>query len=120
MAAIGRSPRLDDVVTAVRKLADARLCSVVPMQYAIAPALAGDRSHQLSFRKELQARADLTVSRLCAMPGVSCVAPTAAFYAMPQVTLPKGKACCVSTARVSVCPQIRVSCASCFSRRCRN
>jgi aspartate/methionine/tyrosine aminotransferase len=24
------------------------------------------------------------------MPGVSCVAPTAAFYAMPQVTLPPG------------------------------
>jgi alanine-synthesizing transaminase len=89
--AIGRSPRLDAVVTAVRKLTDGRLCSVVPMQYAIAPALDGDRSHQLSFRKALKARADLTVSRLCAMPGVSCVAPTAAFYAMPQVTLPKGK-----------------------------
>ncbi len=89
--AIGRSPRLDDVVTAVRKLTDGRLCSVVPMQYAIAPALDGDRSHQLSFRKALKARADLTISRLCAMPGVSCVAPTAAFYAMPQVTLPEGK-----------------------------
>jgi alanine-synthesizing transaminase len=89
--ACGRSPRLEAVVTAVRKLADARLCSTVPMQYAIAPALSGDRSHQVAFRKELKARADLTVSRLCAMPGVSCVAPTAAFYAMPQVTLPPGK-----------------------------
>jgi alanine-synthesizing transaminase len=89
--AIGRSPRLDGVVTAVRKLTDGRLCSVVPMQYAIAPALDGDRSHQLSFRKALKARSDLTVSRLCAMPGVSCVAPMAAFYAMPRVTLPKGK-----------------------------
>ena len=89
--AIGRSPRLDDVVAAVRKLADGRLCSVVPMQYAIAPALDGDRSHQLSFRKALKARADLTIARLCAMPGVSCVAPTAAFYAMPQVALPQGK-----------------------------
>jgi alanine-synthesizing transaminase len=89
--AIGRSPRLDDVVTAVRKLADARLCSAVPMQYAIAPALDGDRSHQIAFRRDLKARADLTVARLCAMPGVSCVAPTAAFYAMPRVTLPPGK-----------------------------
>lgn len=89
--ACGRSPRLDDVVAAVRKLADGRLCSTVPMQYAIAPALSGDRSHQIAFRKDLKARADLTVSRLCAMPGVSCVAPTAAFYAMPQVTLPAGK-----------------------------
>jgi alanine-synthesizing transaminase len=89
--AIGRSPRLDDVVGAVRKLADGRLCSTVPMQYAIAAALTGDRSHQITFRKELKARADLTVTRLHAMPGVTCVAPTAAFYAMPRVALPPGR-----------------------------
>jgi aspartate/methionine/tyrosine aminotransferase len=75
----------------VRKLADGRLCSTVPMQYAIAEALTGDRSHQIAFRKELKARADLTVSRLRAMPGVSVVAPTAAFYAMPRVALPPGR-----------------------------
>ena len=89
--AIGRSPRLDDVVAAVRKLADGRLCSTVPMEYAIAPALTGDRSHQISFRAALKARADLTIARLCAMPGVSCVAPSAAFYAMPRVALPPGR-----------------------------
>jgi aspartate/methionine/tyrosine aminotransferase len=89
--AIGRSPRLDAVVAAVKKLADGRLCSVVPMQYAIAPALTGDRSHQPSFRHDLAARAQLTVERLRAMPGVSCVAPTAAFYAMPRVALPPGR-----------------------------
>jgi alanine-synthesizing transaminase len=88
--AVGRSPRLDAVATAVRKLADARLCSAVPMQYAIADALNGDRSHQVSIRNALKARADLTTARLCAMPGVSCVAPTAAFYAMPRVALPPG------------------------------
>jgi alanine-synthesizing transaminase len=89
--AVGRSPRLDDVASAVKKLADGRLCSTVPMQYAIAAALTGDRSHQISFRQALKARADLTISRLCAMPGISCVAPTAAFYAMPRVALPPGK-----------------------------
>jgi alanine-synthesizing transaminase len=89
--AIGRSPRLDDVVAAVRKLADGRLCSTVPMQYAIAPALTGDRSHQLSFRDQLKARSDLTVSRLRAMPGVTVVEPTAAFYAMPRIALPPGR-----------------------------
>src|SRR5262245_8024896 len=88
--AIGRSPRLDDVMAAVKKLADGRLCSTVPMQYAIAEALNGDRSHQVSFRKDLKARSDLTVARLRAMPGVSCVEPTAAFYAMPSVALPPG------------------------------
>ena len=89
--AIGRSPRLDDLAVAVRKLADGRLCSTVPMEHAIPAALDGDKSHQVEFRHALKARADLTISRLCAMPGVRCVAPTAAFYAMPQVTLPKGK-----------------------------
>ena len=89
--AVGRSPKLDDVVAAVRKLADGRLCSTVPMQYAVAPALAGDRSHQVSFRKALKVRADLTVARLRAMPGVTCVAPTAAFYVMPRIALPPGK-----------------------------
>jgi alanine-synthesizing transaminase len=89
--ACGRSPRLDDVVAAVKKLADGRLCSTVPMQYAIAEALTGDRSHQPEFRRALKARADLTMSRLSAMPGVTCVAPTAAFYAMPQIALPPGK-----------------------------
>ena len=89
--AIGRSPRLDDVVAAVKKLADGRLCSTVPMQYAVAEALNGDRSHQVTFRDALKARARLTVDRLCAIPGVSCVPPRAAFYAMPKVTLPPGK-----------------------------
>ena len=89
--ACGRSPRLDDVVAAVKKLADGRLCSTVPMQYAIAGALTGDRSHQPAFRNALKARADLTIRRLRAMPGVTCVAPTAAFYAMPRIALPPGR-----------------------------
>jgi alanine-synthesizing transaminase len=89
--AIGRSPRLDDVVKAVKKLADGRLCSSVPMQYAIAPALKGDRSHQVELRKALKARSDLTVNRLRQMPGVTCTTPTAAFYAMPRVALPPGR-----------------------------
>src|SRR3954465_14676027 len=74
---IGRSPRLDDVAAAIRKLADGRLCSTVPMEYAVAAALGGDRSHQPAFRAALKERAALTVKRLCQMPGVSCVAPTA-------------------------------------------
>jgi aspartate/methionine/tyrosine aminotransferase len=88
---IGRSPRLDEVVKAVSKLADARLCSTLPMQYAITAALTGDRSHQVAFRAALKERAAITTERLNAIPGVSCVAPTAAFYAMPRVTLPPGK-----------------------------
>lgn len=72
--AVGASPRLADVLAAVLKLADGRLCATVPMQHAITAALTGDRSHQVSFRQALRERAALTVAKLNAIPGVSCVA----------------------------------------------
>jgi alanine-synthesizing transaminase len=72
------------------KFADGRLCSPGPMQYAIEAALTGDRSHQAHFVDALRERANLTVSRLSTMPGMRCVAPRAAFYVMPEVTLPPG------------------------------
>jgi len=87
---VGRSPRLNDVVAAIAKLADARLCSTLPMQYACAAALTGDRSHQVAFREALRERATLTSDSLNAIPGISCVTPIAGFYAMPQVALPPG------------------------------
>jgi alanine-synthesizing transaminase len=71
-------------------MADGRLCSSGPMQYAVAPALNGDRSHQRRFADDLRVRAELTTTRLSAIPGMHCVMPRAAFYAMPQVTLPAG------------------------------
>jgi alanine-synthesizing transaminase len=88
---IGRTPRLDDVAAAIRKLTDGRLCSTVPMQYAVAAALNGDKSHQVSFRTELKARATLTADSLRAMPGMTVTTPTAGFYAMPRVALPPGR-----------------------------
>ena len=89
--AVGRTDRLNEVLAAIKKLADGRLCSPGPMQYAIGAALTGDRSHQQKFVQALRARADLTMARLGAIPGIKCVAPQAAFYVMPQVMLPKGK-----------------------------
>jgi alanine-synthesizing transaminase len=89
--AVGRTPRLDDVVAAIGKLADGRLCSTVPMQHAVTAALRGDRSHQVAFRTALKSRADLTTASLSAVPGISCVQPTAAFYAMPKIALPPGR-----------------------------
>jgi alanine-synthesizing transaminase len=88
---IGSTPRLDDVLAAIKKLADGRLCSTGPMQYAVAEALTGDRSHQVTFRRALRERAQLTTERLSAIPGMRCVAPHAAFYAMPSVQLPPGR-----------------------------
>ena len=49
--AVGSSPRLDPALAAIKKLADGRLCSPGPMQYAVTAALTGDRSHQIAFRK---------------------------------------------------------------------
>ncbi len=89
--AVGRNPRLDDLMAALRKLADGRLCSPVPMQYAITAAMTHDRSHQIALRADLRARAEVTTRRFNAMPGMSCVPPIAAFYAMPRVALPPGR-----------------------------
>jgi alanine-synthesizing transaminase len=89
--AVGRSPRLDAALGAIKKMSDARLCGNVPMQYAVPDALLGDRSHQPAFRTALRARATVTAQRLSAIPGMSCGLPSAGFYAMPKVDLPRGR-----------------------------
>jgi alanine-synthesizing transaminase len=88
--AVGRTDRLDEVLAGVKKLADGRLCSTGPMEHAIPAALDGDRSHEQRFRAALRERAALTVERLNAIEGIQTVAPSAAFYAMPRVSLPPG------------------------------
>jgi alanine-synthesizing transaminase len=90
-AVVGATPRLNDALAAMKKLADGRLCSPGPMQYAITAALTGDRSHQVAFRQALAERARVTTESLNAIPGMRCVAPHAAFYAMPMVSLPPGR-----------------------------
>lgn len=88
---VSATPRLDNVLAAVRKLADGRLCSPAPMQHAVVAALTGDRSHQVRFRRALAERARITADSLNAIPGMRCVLPRAAFYAMPAVSLPPGR-----------------------------
>ena len=89
--AVGKTERLDGVLAAIKELADGRLCTSAPMQHAVAAALAGDRSHQNLFRRQLQERAELTSRRLNGIAGISCVPPSAAFYALPKVDLPPGR-----------------------------
>jgi alanine-synthesizing transaminase len=88
---VGATPRLDAALAAVKKLADGRLCSPGPMQYAVTAALEGDRSHQVAFRHALAERGRITARSLNAIPGMRCVMPRAAFYAMPFVSLPPGR-----------------------------
>jgi alanine-synthesizing transaminase len=89
--AVGGGERLKDVLGAITRLAEGRLCSTVPMQRAIAPALTGDRSHQATFRTALKERAEITWQRANAIDGITSTMPRAAFYAMPKVALPPGK-----------------------------
>ena len=87
----GATPRLNDALAAMKKLADGRLCSPGPMQFAVTAALTGDRSHQATFRKALAERARITAESLNAIPGMRCYQPHAAFYAMPMLSLPPGR-----------------------------
>jgi alanine-synthesizing transaminase len=87
---VGRTPRLDPLLGAIKKLADGRLCSNGPAQYAIPPALLGDRSHQVELRAALKDRAMVTIEALNAIPGMTCIGPAGAFYAMPRVALSPG------------------------------
>jgi alanine-synthesizing transaminase len=75
----------DDYFAAIKKLLDARLCCVAPQQYAIAPALQGPQDHIKETLDKLRSRRDLVFERLNAIPGISCVKPEAAFYAMPRI-----------------------------------
>jgi aspartate/methionine/tyrosine aminotransferase len=89
--AVAETERLNDVLAGIKKLADGRLCSTGPMEYALVAALTGDRSHQQVFRSALRERAAITHTRFNAIEGITCVAPSAAFYAMPKVQLPPGR-----------------------------
>ncbi|MBL8951306.1 MAG: aminotransferase class I/II-fold pyridoxal phosphate-dependent enzyme [Myxococcaceae bacterium] len=77
-----------DLARAVQRLADARLCGPAPVQHAVEPALFGSQAHIAAAMAKLLPRRDLMVKRLNAIRGVSVVAPSGAFYAMPRLELP--------------------------------
>ena len=83
--------RLDAVLSAINELANGRLCSTGPMQFAIMAALTGNDDHKATFVHALRERAEVTTRRLNGIEGISCVPPRAAFYAMPKVELPPGR-----------------------------
>ena len=80
--------RMRDVVRAVYRLAGGRLCAPTPAQYAVRPALDGDRAFQLDFVSELRRRRDFAVRRVQEIKGLSCDVPQAAFYLMIKVDHP--------------------------------
>jgi len=77
--------RTRELMDAVKKLAGGRLCSPTPAQYAIQPALLGDRRSIDEFKQEIRRRRDLAAKRVARIDGLSCTLPEAAFYLMIKV-----------------------------------
>ncbi|HEV7509393.1 MAG TPA: aminotransferase class I/II-fold pyridoxal phosphate-dependent enzyme [Thermoanaerobaculia bacterium] len=83
----GPSDALAPLIDAMGRLVRARLCASHPVQWAIKPALEGANPHLAQVSAILRRRRDLTVARLNAIPGWSCVPPQGAFYAFPRFSL---------------------------------
>lgn len=77
--------KMRELITAITRLASGRLCSPTPTQYAIKPALEGDKSFLNEFVSAIKARRDIAVARVNGIDGLSCKTPDAAFYLMVKV-----------------------------------
>lgn len=77
-----------ELVKAIHLLASGRLCSPTPGQYAVRPALEGDRNFIENFRNEIRSRRDTVVRLIENTAGLSCAKPQAAFYVMVKVDDP--------------------------------
>lgn len=82
---------MPELVRAVHRLASGRLCSPTPAQYAVRPALEGDRAFLEEFVLEIRRRRDFVLRSVANIEGLSCVEPAAAFYAMVRAEDPEGR-----------------------------
>jgi len=78
-------PARGELMEAVTRLAGGRLCSPTLAQYAIEPALQGDRQSVSMFTEEIRRRRDFAAKRVAGINGLSCTLPEAAFYLMIHV-----------------------------------
>ncbi len=83
----GPADVLAPLTDAMGRLVRARLCASHPVQWAVRPALSGANTHIPEVNAKLRRRRDLTVERINAIPGWSCVPPRGAFYAFPRFEL---------------------------------
>ena len=77
--------KMRELIVAINRLASGRLCSSTPAQYAIKPALEGDRAFMSEFVSQIRSRRDFAVSKIQSSNGLSCTTPEAAFYLMVKV-----------------------------------
>ncbi len=81
------SGELKEPKEALFQIARARLCAVTPQQYAVRPALQGNRKHLTEAIKKLKARRDIVQKRINEIEGLSLTKPVAAFYAFPKINI---------------------------------
>ncbi|MDQ3667844.1 MAG: aminotransferase class I/II-fold pyridoxal phosphate-dependent enzyme [Acidobacteriota bacterium] len=74
--------KMSDLTRAIGRLASGRLCSPTPTQYAVRPALEGDKSFLSEFKREIRKRRDFVISSVSQIERLSCNTPGAAFYVM--------------------------------------
>jgi alanine-synthesizing transaminase len=76
-----------DYIEGLNMLSNMRLCANVPGQYAIQTALGGYQSinELIGEGGRLRRQRDLAYELITAIPGVTCVKPTAALYMFPRL-----------------------------------
>ncbi len=87
MVVSGEKRHAADYIEGLNILSSMRLCSNVPGQFAIQTALGGYQSIKdlVAPGGRLRKQRDLAWEMLTAMPGVSCVKPSAALYLFPRL-----------------------------------
>jgi alanine-synthesizing transaminase len=87
MVVTGDKKHAADYIEGLNMLTNMRLCANVPGQYAIQTALGGYQSinELVGEGGRLRRQRDLAYEMITAIPGVSCVKPTAALYMFPRL-----------------------------------
>ena len=85
------SDKMSDLIAAIIRLASGRLCSPTPTQYAIKPALSGDKDFLQGFIADIERRRDRAIDHVRTIEGLSCATPEAAFYMLIKVKDLKGR-----------------------------
>ena len=87
MVVSGPKKMAKDYIEGLNMLANMKLCSNVPGQWAIQTALGGYQSINdlVGAGGRLRRQRDLAYELITAIPGVSCVKPSAALYMFPRL-----------------------------------
>lgn len=87
MMVSGKKQHASDFIEGLDMLASMRLCSNVQGQYAIQTAMGGYQSMKelTSEKGRLFKQREMAISRLNAIPGISCTMPQGAFYCFPKM-----------------------------------